>query len=65
VPRAVDLGRLRERLAGWGVDIEGCRDHFHGDPHLHGFRLGDAFLPQEIFRKGIERPAEALEEHLR
>jgi DNA-binding transcriptional MocR family regulator len=65
LPRAVDLGRLRERLSAWGVDIEDAGDHFHGTPHLHGFRLGYAFLPQAILRKGIERLAEALENLLR
>jgi len=69
VPRRVDLGVLRERLAARGVDLEDARNHFHaqGDaaPHLHGFRLGYAFLPEDVFRRGAERLAEVLGEMLR
>src|SRR5262249_25646311 len=45
LPRSVDLQALRERLAQKSVRIEDSRNHFHGTPSLHGFRLGYAFLP--------------------
>lgn len=62
LPRAIDLLALRERLAAKDVAIEDASSHFHGAPHLHGFRVGYAFLPEERLRKGLERLAEALAE---
>ena len=65
VPRAVDLAVLRQRLAERDVRSEDTSAHFHGAPHLHGFRIGYAFLPEEVLRRGLERLAEALGEMLR
>jgi DNA-binding transcriptional MocR family regulator len=62
MPRSIDLQRLRERLAKKDVAIEDASAHFHGTPHLHGFRIGYAFLPEERLRRGLERVAEALAE---
>ena len=62
VPRSIDLQALRERLAKKNVAIEDADAHFHGSPHLHGFRIGYAFLAEERLRQGLERVAEALGE---
>jgi DNA-binding transcriptional MocR family regulator len=62
LPRSVNVDRLREKLADRGVDVEDTRDHFLGTPHLHGFRVGYAFLPEEVMRRALTRVAEALTE---
>lgn len=62
LPRAVDIALLRKKLADRGVAIEDASAHFHGAPHLHGFRVGYAFLPQDTLRRGLERAAEAIHE---
>ncbi|NUQ77418.1 MAG: PLP-dependent aminotransferase family protein [Polyangiaceae bacterium] len=62
MPRTVDLNALRERLAQKDVAIEDASGHFHGTPHLHGFRVGYAFLPEERLRQGLEKVAETLHE---
>lgn len=62
LPRSIDLAELRKRLAGKDVVVEDASAHFHGAPHLHGFRVGYAFLAQEPLRRGLERVAEAISE---
>jgi GntR family transcriptional regulator/MocR family aminotransferase len=65
MPRSVDLALLRERLAERGVSVEDATAHFHGTPHLHGFRVGYAFLPEELLRRALERVGEAVTELMR
>ena len=62
LPRSVELPRLRDRLATRGVVVEDAGGHFHGAPHLHGFRVGYAFLREEVLRTALERVAETLAE---
>jgi 2-aminoadipate transaminase len=62
MPRSVDLALLRERLFERGVWVEDASAHFHGAPHLHGFRVGYAFLPEEVLRRALERVGEAVTE---
>jgi GntR family transcriptional regulator/MocR family aminotransferase len=60
LPRQVDLARLQRRLLDRGVHIELSAGHFQGPAHLHGFRVGYAYLKPEVLRRGLERLAEAL-----
>jgi DNA-binding transcriptional MocR family regulator len=62
LPRSVDLQILRRRLGERGVSVEDSSAHFYGTPHLHGFRVGYAFLSQDVLRRGLERVAEVLHE---
>lgn len=54
VPRRVDLARLSERLLARKVRINLVPRAFHGEPHLHGFPIGFAFLPTPKLITGLE-----------
>ena len=60
VPRAVDLARLERDLAARGISIHDTRSAFLGEPHLHGFRIGFAYLPAEQLRAGLTEVAALL-----
>jgi DNA-binding transcriptional MocR family regulator len=60
VPRAVDLARLERDLAARGISIHDTRSAFLGEPHLHGFRIGFAYLPAEQLRAGLVEVAALL-----
>ena len=62
VPRDVGVSILRQKLAERGVLIEDTAAHFQGEPHLHGFRVGYAFLSQDLLRRGLERVADTIDE---
>jgi 2-aminoadipate transaminase len=60
-PGAVDLGMLQRSLAARGAHIALSNDAFFGVPHLHGIRLGYAFLPPEP----LSRALALLADHVR
>jgi DNA-binding transcriptional MocR family regulator len=60
LPPAVDLAILERRLAARGVLVESADTAFHGEPHLHGFRLSYAFSPAPALRRGLEILGEEL-----
>lgn len=60
VPRSIDLADLRRRAATRGVQIEDASVAFHGERHLHGFRVSYAYSPVETLRHGLEIVGETL-----
>jgi DNA-binding transcriptional MocR family regulator len=60
LPREVDLARLRERLAERHVAIDARTLAFSGEPHLHGFPIGYAYLSSQRLRAALEVLAEEL-----
>jgi DNA-binding transcriptional MocR family regulator len=62
LPRRVDLVALQQKLASRGVHIEDTRSHFAKTPHLHGFRIGYAFLSEEDLARGLRVLAGVLRE---
>jgi DNA-binding transcriptional MocR family regulator len=60
LPRSVDLGQLRGRMAKRHVHVEDASFAFQGSAHLHGFRIGYAFLPPADLRRGLEILSEEL-----
>jgi len=60
VPRQVSLDALSERLIARKVRIHLLPRAFHGEPHLHGFPIGFAFLPTERLVQGLEVLGEEL-----
>ncbi|MBI3549330.1 MAG: PLP-dependent aminotransferase family protein [Elusimicrobia bacterium] len=54
LPRRVDLEKLKAALEAKGFDLRLSQEAFFGVPHLHGFRLGYAFLPSKTLERGIE-----------
>ncbi|ETW98628.1 MAG: hypothetical protein ETSY2_42520, partial [Candidatus Entotheonella gemina] len=64
LPASVDRERLRDRLAQRQVTISLSDNAFFDRPHLSGFRLGYAMLPQDNMRRGIEILADTLRQEL-
>jgi 2-aminoadipate transaminase len=62
LPRIVDLAELERRLSAHQVWIDRRSAAFLGEPHLHGLRIGFAWLPRERFRRGLEIIADVLRE---
>lgn len=54
VPKRVDLSVLAERLQAKKVRLNLVPRAFHGEPHLHGFPIGFAFLPTPKLVAGLE-----------
>ena len=65
LPKAIDLQRLRDRLLKKGVSINlDTENWFFGRPHLHGIRIGFAFLPPHRMQKGVEILAHAVRQEI-
>jgi GntR family transcriptional regulator/MocR family aminotransferase len=53
-PRGFDVQALRRAALERGVFVEDARPAFLGEPHLNGFRVSYAFLPETALRRGLE-----------
>lgn len=62
LPRTVDLPALETHLARRGVSVSRTSAAFVGaaPPHLHGFRIAFAYLPEERMRAALTILADAL-----
>ena len=60
-PKSVDLNLLEERLAEKNMVIQQSTQAFFGEPHLHGIKLGYAFLD----RSEMELALEALSQEIK
>jgi GntR family transcriptional regulator/MocR family aminotransferase len=60
VPREVDLAAVAAELARAQVWIDTSVAAFCGEPHLHGVRLGYAYLPEDALRRGVTMLADAI-----
>jgi DNA-binding transcriptional MocR family regulator len=60
IPRSIDLGQLERALAERGVIIQSPLASFLGERHLHGFRIGYAYLPHDTLRAGLVEVAAQL-----
>lgn len=60
-PAGLDLRRLDERLTKRNVSVQLRLDQwFVNKPHLHGTRIGFAYMPPELMTRGIEILAEGI-----
>ena len=60
LPERIELGALEARLRERKVRITLMPGAFHGEPHLHGFPIGYAFLKSAALAQGLEIVAEEL-----
>jgi 2-aminoadipate transaminase len=60
LPRSVDLVTLEAHLARRGVYVTNASAAFIGEPHLHGFRIAYAYLPEEQMRAALTILADSL-----
>lgn len=60
IPRSIDYAALEAHLARRGVHISSSSAAFVGEPHLHGFRIAYAYLPEDDMRRALTITADAL-----
>ena len=60
LPRRIDLTALEAHLARRGVHVSNSSAAFLGEPHLHGFRIAYAYLPEDRMRAALTILADAL-----
>ncbi|HEV7555116.1 MAG TPA: PLP-dependent aminotransferase family protein [Kofleriaceae bacterium] len=60
LPRRIDLTALEAHLARRGVHASNSSAAFLGEPHLHGFRIAYAYLPEHQMRAALTILADAL-----
>jgi 2-aminoadipate transaminase len=60
LPREVEIGELEARLAARKVRIEPVPLAFYGEPHLHGFPIGYAFLDSDRLERALTILGEEL-----
>ncbi len=66
LPRCIKLTRLGERLLAKKVVLGATPSTwFFGEPHLHGTRLGYAFLPVPALQRGLDLLAREIRRALR
>lgn len=53
LPESVSLSNLKEDMLAQNINIDLCVDSFFGERHLHGIKIGFAFLPKEIMKNCI------------
>jgi DNA-binding transcriptional MocR family regulator len=63
-PRSVNLKELAAEALRRKVIVLPATEAFFGEPHLHGFQIGYAFLPPEAMAKGISILADVLKKSL-
>lgn len=60
LPRSVDYAAVEAHLARRGVHVSNASAAYIGDPHLHGFRIAYAYLPEEQMRSALTILGDAL-----
>jgi 2-aminoadipate transaminase len=53
-PRSFDVQALRTAALARGIFVEDARPGFFGEPHLNGFRVSYAFVPESDLRRALE-----------
>lgn len=60
LPRTVDLDALVAKLATDQIWVDPSTAAFLAEPHLHGIRIGYAYLPEPALRRALELLAAAV-----
>jgi 2-aminoadipate transaminase len=60
LPRSIDYATIEAHLARRGVLVSNASAAYVGPPHLHGFRIGYAYLPEEPMRAALTILGDAI-----
>jgi len=60
LPRSIDYAALEAHLARRGVHVSNTSAAYIGDPHLHGFRIAYAYLPENQMRSALTILGDAI-----
>jgi DNA-binding transcriptional MocR family regulator len=53
LPRSVDYAAIEAHLARRGIHVSNASAAYVGEPHLHGFRIAYAYLPEHQMRAAL------------
>jgi len=60
LPRSVDYAAIETHLARRGVHVTNASAAYVGEPHLHGFRIAYAYLPEHQMRSALTILGDAI-----
>jgi 2-aminoadipate transaminase len=60
LPRSVDYADIEAHLARRGVNVSNASAAYIGEPHLHGFRIAYAYLPENQMRSALTILGDAI-----
>jgi DNA-binding transcriptional MocR family regulator len=60
LPRSVDYAAIEAHLARRGIYVTNVSAAYIGPPHLHGFRIAYAYLPEEQMRSALTILGDAI-----
>ena len=60
LPRSVDYATIETHLARRGIHVSNTSAAHVGEPHLHGFRIAYAYLPEDQMRAALTILADGI-----
>jgi DNA-binding transcriptional MocR family regulator len=60
LPRPTDYPKIEAHLARRGVQVSNAAAAYIGAPHLHGFRIGYAYLTEDQMRAALTILGDAI-----
>jgi len=60
LPRVIEYAVIEAHLARRGIHVSNASAAYVGEPHLHGFRISYAYLPEEQMRAALTILADAI-----
>lgn len=60
LPRSIDYAAIESHLSRRGVHVSNASAAYVGPPHLHGFRISYAYLPEEQMRAALTILADSI-----
>jgi DNA-binding transcriptional MocR family regulator len=60
LPRSIEYQAIEAHLARRGVHVSNASAAYIGEPHLHGFRISYAYLPEEQMRGALTILGDAI-----